>query len=487
MVDPADTPECHREWWDMCCSDRKFVALAAPRGHAKSTAITFAYTLAAILFRERKYVVIISDTEAQSSLFLGNIKTELANNEDLRILFGVKEYQSETKKFDKETETDLIIEFVDGHKSRILAKGAGQKLRGLNWLGQRPDLIIGDDMENDEMVMNKERRDKFKRWFIGAVVPCLSKYGVIRIIGTILHMDSLLENYMPKAWKKDTREGHLSIKSNPNTVWLSAKYRAHTSMNDFTDVLWPDSKPAKWLREEQKLYLVDGEGDLWAQEFLNDPIDDSNALFRKTDFVTLRDEDRKQNLNLYVSFDLAVTKDDVKRDYSVFTMFGVDEDGRAQVINIHRERMDTLEIVDHIIAIQKQYEPVFFIGEKGTIDRAIRPFLIVKSIEENVYPSLYSVAVNNTDKIIRSSPIRGRMRAGMVKFDKEADWYPALEQECIQFPRSKHDDQVDTLSLMGIALTKYVQAHTMKEMEQQQYEEEKAEHSDSGRSSFTGY
>lgn len=26
------TPPCHTEWWDLCCSDSKFVAIAAPRG-----------------------------------------------------------------------------------------------------------------------------------------------------------------------------------------------------------------------------------------------------------------------------------------------------------------------------------------------------------------------------------------------------------------------------------------------------------------------
>ena len=29
---PSDIPECHREWWQMCCSKHKFVAIAAPRG-----------------------------------------------------------------------------------------------------------------------------------------------------------------------------------------------------------------------------------------------------------------------------------------------------------------------------------------------------------------------------------------------------------------------------------------------------------------------
>jgi len=72
--EPVDSPDCHKEWWDLCCGKHKFVAIAAPRGFAKSTAITHAYVLAAALFRDRKFIVIVSDTEGQAIMFLQDIK-----------------------------------------------------------------------------------------------------------------------------------------------------------------------------------------------------------------------------------------------------------------------------------------------------------------------------------------------------------------------------------------------------------------------------
>src|SRR5512143_1150302 len=129
--------------------------------HAKSTAITHAYTLASVLFRERSFVVIVSGTEAQSVLFLSDIKRELLENEDVRELFGVE-------RIIKDSETDIIVQFEDKQQFRILAKGSEQKLRGLKWRNKRPDLIIGDDLEDDEQVLNKERREKFRNWFFGA-------------------------------------------------------------------------------------------------------------------------------------------------------------------------------------------------------------------------------------------------------------------------------------------------------------------------------
>jgi hypothetical protein len=36
-------------------------------------------------------------------------------------------------------------------KFRIVAKGAEQRLRGMLWDGQRPDLIVVDDLLNEEL------------------------------------------------------------------------------------------------------------------------------------------------------------------------------------------------------------------------------------------------------------------------------------------------------------------------------------------------
>ena len=48
--------------------------------------------------------------------------------------------------------------------------------------------------------------------------------------------------------------------------------------------------------------------------------------------------------------------------------------------------------------------------------------------------------------MVRARSIQARMRAGAVRFDKEAEWYQNFEDELMRFPRDKHDDQVDAIS-----------------------------------------
>lgn len=483
--DPAETPDFHREIWDYICSDYPKVAIAAPRSHAKSTVVTHSYVLAEVLFREQSYVLIVSDTVAQSTQFLGDIKKELTENEDLRSLFGVKGLL-------KDTEDDLICEMDDGHLFRIQAKGSEQKLRGLKWKGKRPGLVVGDDMENDEIVMNRDRRLKFKRWFYGALLPALSDKGKIRIVGTILHLDSLLENLMPSSLLKSIRNGSkmliqddLKEYTNAKVPWKSIKYRAHT--DDFSKILWPQKKSAAEFKLSKEDYVRQGLADVYSQEVLNIPLDESDTYFKKDDFLPMKVDDHTKKMVYYATCDLAVSKNE-KADWSVFCIMGMDQDGRLHLVQVIRRRMDSLEIIQTMTLIQRIYKPVLFGVEKGVIQKSIGPYLNQEMMKTGDYINLALLSPTN-DKLTRARSIQARMRAKAVKFDMEGDWYQGFHDELMRFPRDKHDDQVDAFAYMGLMLDKMYEAPTQKELEEEEYEEFKKKYGSDqeGRSAVTGY
>ena len=480
-------PKFHEEMWEECCSDSKYIAIAAPRGHAKSTAITISYTLAAVLFRERHFVILVSDSEFQASMFLGQIKQILQENEDIINLFHIKKNALGVVEFIKETETDIIVETEDGHKFRIIAKGSEQKLRGLLWNGKRPDLMVLDDMESDEQVMNKERRDKFRRWFYGALIPALSEEGIIRYVGTILHQDAMLEQLMPKVGGVYVVEEPLKMyKTKYAGFWKSYKYRAHAE--DFSEVLWPDRWDKERLKTVKEEYSQRGLADKYSQEFLNVPIDESTAFFKRSDFLPAVPDDKKKLLNYYITGDFAISERD-RADYTVFIIGGIDETGILHIKNVIRARMDGEEIVQTMLGLQKVYNPYSFGIEEMQVSKALGPYLNKAMIESNTFINLQLMKPYRSDKITRAQSIRARMRAGGVKFDKNADWYQELEDECITFPRARHDDQVDALAYLGLLIDRLIDAPTEDEAEEERYQDELRETGDSmqGRSAVTGY
>ncbi len=475
------SPPCHLEWWKLMCSKYPFVAIAAPRGHGKTTAVSGSYVLANVLFRERSYVLLVSDTVAQAVQFLGDIKNQIFNNPQVMQMFKIREMI-------KETEDDIIVACEDGHFFRIQAKGSEQKVRGLKWNGKRPDLIVCDDLENDEIVMNKERREKFRNWFSKALIPCRSASGVIRYVGTILHTDSLLERLMPKQYDKRTIIEPLKMWTTKNDTWKAVKYRAHS--DDFTQILWPERWPKEKLMQERQLNIEQGHPENYSQEYLNIPIDETFAYFKRNDFLPASKQDRDMEMNHYITVDLAISKED-QADYSVFLISGVDENRRLHIVEVVRARLDGREIVDTILDLEKAYKPEFIGIEEMQVTKAIGPFLREEMVQRGIYPNIVQLKHGGKDKIARAKSIQGRLRAHNIRFDKEADWYQDFEDEVCTFPRGKHDDQVDAFAYLGLLLDKVLEAPTINELEEDEYLDQLYEHESesgaNGRSQFTGY
>ena len=458
---PAPIPKFHEELWELCCLDDDRVAIAAPRGHAKSTSTTLSYVLAEALFRSSKYILIVSDTEGQAAQFLGDIKVELAENDALQDLFG-------KMTFLKDAETNLVISMEDGYQFRIVAKGSEQKVRGLKWRNRRPDLIVGDDLENDEMVMNRDRREKFRNWFYKALLPCGSDTCKVRIVGTILHLDSLLERLLN------------------DTSWTTKRYKAHNE--DFTEILWPEKFTKERLQRIRQGYIQQGMPEGYSQEYLNYPIDEENAYFRREDFQSYDEDDlQHKHLYYYSAVDFAIS-DKERADYTVIATVGVDSENNMYVVDLRRGRWDSLEIIEEMFSVHHRYRPEVFTVEAGAIQKAIGAFLKKEMFQRSVFLNLNPL-VPVKDKQTRARSIQARMRMGGIYFNKDASWYADLEQEMIQFPRSQHDDQVDALAWIGLSLDKYLEGKTQQEVADDDWDEEfeDDDYDFSGRCISTGY
>jgi predicted phage terminase large subunit-like protein len=460
---PFPVPSFHEELWELCCSDHKLVGIAAPRGFSKTTAITGSYLLSTFLFRERRYGIIISDTEDQAAEFLAEIKTELVENEDLIRDFGVDRLL-------RESQTDLIVRMADGHLFRILARGAEQKVRGRKWRGTRPDIIVCDDLENEELTSSEFRRAKMKKWFYGSVIPCLSDDGIIRVVGTIIHYESLLEGMMPD--DDDEQTVLEPLRKYAFNEWASVKYQAHN--DDFSLLLWPEKFPADRLKRIQSRFARAGEIDTYSAEYRNEPITDDNAFFESGDFLPLEERDKEKFLRFYAAADLAISEKD-RRAYSVIMIVAVDEDNKIQVRDVRRGRWNGLRIIEEIFNVQLRYHPEIFFMEDENIRKSLAPEIEKQMFERaRIDPNAFiNIKLINPDKdkVKRARPLQARMKVGGVLFNNKEPWYAALETEFRRFPKGGYKDQVDAL---GMIAANVLDLHPMTEQmyEEQEYRRE---------------
>jgi predicted phage terminase large subunit-like protein len=471
LADFVPTPPFHRDAWALVCQEWPNVAAAAPRGHAKSTGITFAYTLASLLFRCRKFPAIISNTNSKAVEFVRNIKMALRDNPKIKKTFRFK-------CFDKEAEDDFIAVFEDGYQCRVRAAGFGMSVRGFQWGSQRPDLVVGDDMEDDEQVLSPERRAKAQAWFYSALLPMVSRDGIFRIVGTIMHSDSLLQTFVD-----DTE------------TWHSHVWEAHD--DKFEHILWPDMFTREKLQRLQSTYIRNGMLDRYNMEYRNRAYDMSSGLFREEDFLEINDADRlalgQNSWQRVVGGDFAISVKQ-KRDYTVFIVAVVGPEF-LYVVDVVKKRMDSEEIVTTMFEVEEAHrlrthgEPLQWFEEDGAIRKALGYALELTMRKKGIFLALSPQNPGTTDKRTRSMAIRARCRAKAVKFDKESSWWPELRQELLEFDRGKHDDQVDALSWIGIGITSMGTPLTQDEENEEDYFEQSqsARAETGGRNSVTGY
>lgn len=464
--DAKPTPNFHREGWALYCSGALQAGIAAPRGHAKSTSFTHDYTLASVLFRAEDYVILISTNEELAIEHLGDITRELVENEDIITEFHIKGFITNSK-------TEIIVEMEDGHQFRILARGSGQKMRGRKWRGKRPGLIVCDDLEDDEQVENKERRDKFRRWFFRAVKPALRKGGKLRIHGTILHEDSLLARLI-----KDPE-------------WKTLFYKAHRSFDDFSDILWPEQFGEADLRAIRQGYIEQFDSSGYSQEYLNDPFDNTEAYLRKGDFIPMEAEDFVRPMRIAVGVDFAISKKD-KANRTSMTVAGQTGENILQFIDQHVGRWDTPEIINTMFEVQELHNPDCFFVEDGVIWKAIEPILNRDMAMRGVFLNCVPLSPMR-DKATKGRSWQKRMKAGACRFDKDGDWYAEFEHECLRFTGYSEavlDDQFDSAALVSRGFD----AQPLQEEEDFMDEDElymrghgPDQGNDDGRSTTTGY
>jgi len=297
-------------------------------------------------------------------------------------------------------------------------------------------------------------------------------------------MDSLLNRLMPDEANKETVVEPLRTYNFSRTSsWSSVRYRAYTQ--DMKRLLWPTRFTAEYFIQDREDRVRQGIAEIHSQEYLNYPIDERTSYFKRDDFISSTPLDKKRNKRYYAATDFAVSTGD-RSDYTVIAVAGVAAEGTVHVEDIRRGKWDALEIINEMFSVHQRYKPELFVVERGTIEKAIGSVLRSEMFRRNTFLNLHPMTPTK-DKQSRARAFQARLRSGGVVFDKDTDWYPDLEDEMVRFPRSRHDDQVDALSYIGLILDEVQNALSPQEEDDEAYEEEMLYDTLDTRCGVTGY
>lgn len=164
------------------------VVITAPRGFGKTSITALAYLTRSILFQEHRFIVVVEASEANAIMQTENVKKQLLRNPMIGKLFGNMRSETFSKEF-----------WVADNGVAVMPRGAGQQIRGLNYEGNRPGIILLDDVEDPKKVANERLREDLLRWFFTDVMLATDQASTdwrVIVIGTVLHATSLISTLM---------------------------------------------------------------------------------------------------------------------------------------------------------------------------------------------------------------------------------------------------------------------------------------------------
>lgn len=465
----GDAPDFHHE---LCGkleelvleNPTKKICWSVPRGHGKSMYLSNIFPIHSIIFKGvieggRKYILIISETEAMAQRFVEYVGNQLKFNEKLREDFGIFLHQNKMQ-----NEQDNLEGFITVNGVKVQSASMGKQLRGARHGAYRPDMIILDDLESSKNTNTRELREKNLHWYNSVITPIgTPERTCIIYMGTLVHGQGLLPNIIQRA-DYDSRI-YSAIQGQPTRTDLWEKYE---------NILLQVDNPNR-LEEADRLYwshkeeMDEGVSTLWnrftyadlikkkveigsrafASEYLNKPSDNESMIFKPDEFAYFDNKDlfdrfnRPLNLEVFAFWDIALGKNK-RSDYNAIVTIGRDRmTGVIYVLDAWAKKVPVHEAL--LVAEQKikEFRPKIFGVESVQAQFDMYRQLNERCMKSGLYSTRLKPIIPKGRKEERIEILEPLFENGMIRVKRSQR---LLIEMLEQFPNHDHDDLPDALA-----------------------------------------
>ncbi len=421
----------HHQIFNLIDSGHRKVAIAAPRGMGKTT-IARCVAQKAIGFRDVNFITYVSKSATFAEMQTENIKRELLSNNEVKSLFGsikVNENPELEESFSKASWTAF-------GRTLVLPRGAGQQIRGLNWGGHRPQLIIIDDLEDKKEVKNPDNREFLKGWFFSDLMKSVNRYlndWRVIYIDTIKHEDSLLQNLIDA---DDWHSLNLSL------------------VDENFESLVPEYMTTEEVLAEKDAHEKSGMLDTFYMEYCNMPISTEDAVFKPEYINSYRETDPEFLLRLRNGkIETVILADPAKSTKmhsadSAIVGVGIDaEAGRYYVRDVDAGKFHPDEFYDKIFNMAARLKSQVLGIEVTSLNEFITQPLKNEMFKRGGDAFLTLVELNAVkSKEERIASLAPLYRQGYIYHN--INCCSGLEAQLFSFPRSARFDIMDALAYL---------------------------------------
>lgn len=428
-------PKFHKDGWNLITQEMiLYIALALPRGHAKTT-LSKLCCVWYLLFTPTRFIVYISNTanvavEACQDI----IKYMMSDNH--QSLFGMLDFkiQREGHGYYK-----FYMNCPDGkggmYRKFVILKalGAGQQVRGLNIDNQRPELAIVDDLEDNDNTATPMLQKKLKIWFFGAFIKAMSKKR-----HKIIYLGNMLSN-----------QSILYYIVDQSSQWHSMRFGALLSNGQ---PLWPEMWSIEAIKADYIEYQKNGLSALWFAEMMNMPMSEGTALIDPSDIPYLPLIMPGEQTNAFITYDPAISQKTWANDSAIVVHAYLRD--RWQIVETVAGKFELDQVFHILIELCHKWNTRCVGIEKGAFQIGIKFIfeILMKSFNQTF--NIYEVEHKNKSKVERLATWCSLLRS---KHWVLTEGDQAVTQQLIGFDPLKTnniDDVIDACA-MGPVMTEY--------------------------------
>lgn len=418
----APLGEFHRQMCNFITDRRtRKKLLLIPRNHLKTKLITVGYSTFRIAEDPKVRILIYSATWQMAVDIVSQIQRNISQNERFVDLFGNMQIGS------KEWSQDRIrVKENDKREPTVTAAGIDN-----NVVGGHYELIIFDDVVVRDNIGTAEQIQKVLRRYNDSL-DLLEPGGQIVVIGTRWHDSDLY------GWILDKQNGVLP--SYDSLIMRAYTGDIETGI-DFNP-LWPGKFNHKDLKER---LISEGWGQFSAQ-YLNDPVPEADATFKRTWFQYFDDVDlRGKLLTKFMAIDPAISEAK-GADYTAMVVVGLDQWGYIYILDIVREHFSPNDIINQIFHLKDKWQLADIALETVAYQKTLAYTLRDQMRLKNKYFHITELKPNNRSKDERIKALQPLYENGKIIHNQNLKNNYFLEDELTRFPHAKHDDVIDALS-----------------------------------------
>ena len=367
-----------------------------------------------------------------------NLKRELENNELLKRDLGP--FHEEAGEWGA---TSLVFTRLN---AKIMSASSEQSIRGIRHNQHRPDLIIGDDIEDMFSTKTRDGRDKTDEWLSGEIIPAGDKDTRLILVGNLLHEDSVMMRIKEK------------IKNN----LIEGVFKEYPLIKD-DKILWPGKYTSDQDIEDERKKA--GNPFIFQREYLLKIVPREDQVIHRSwikyyDKIPGEEKDKAgHTISRYICIgvDLAVSEKETA-DYTAITpimLIGeVPEEYKFYVLpNIINKRMAFPESLETCIEIYRAYEKIVNPCNVHLITEDVGCLQILpQQLKSDGIENVRTISPGRDDKRTRLNMTAGLINSGRILFPKEGA--EKLIDQIVNFGIEKHDDLADAFSCVIISVYK---------------------------------